>query len=258
MSGDEGTGAEGDPQADEEAADDADVEAAIEQESSVPPEETQQAEEPVDAPEAEEPVDAPESEKPVDAPEAEEPVDMPEVEEPVDAPADEEPVDSPETDQPVDTPETAPEDGGVESDARGGENAERDAEAGESDSGGTGGETIDVEVPANLLRAWEHQADKAKLSVSEYVVRMTEAGRMSVQMQPATGGEAAAMSVEQLTDEVVEQLRHEEAVPWDQLVDAISKNLEEQLEEALARLQEDDVVRYSGLKGGYRLVEEDT
>jgi hypothetical protein len=240
MSGDEGAGAEGDQPADEEAADDADVEAAMEQEPPAPPEEEQQ------------------SEGSVDAADGEQSVDMPEVEEPITAPGSEEPVDAPETDQLDDVSEPRADDESGETDEQGGENAESGGESGSSDRATSGGETIEVEVPANLLRAWEHQASKAKLSVSEYVVRMTEAGRMSVQMQPASGGDAAAMSVEQLTDEVVEQLRHEEAVSWDQLVDAISKNLEEQLEDALERLQADDVVRYSGLKGGYRLVEEDT
>jgi hypothetical protein len=235
MSDDEG--GDGDRPADDEAAADADVEAAVEQEAPTPPEEDQQAE------------------GSVDAPGEEGPVDMPEVEEPITAPDGEEPVDAPDDDPPDDVPEPTVDDETVETDDQDRVTAEHDAEAAEPDSGG---ETIEVEVPANLLRAWEHQASKAKLSVSEYVVRMTEAGRMSVQMQPASGGDAAAMSVEQLTDEVVEQLRHEEAVSWDQLVDAISKNLEEQLEDALDRLQEDDVVRYSGLKGGYRLVEEDT
>jgi hypothetical protein len=139
-------------------------------------------------------------------------------------------------------------------DAEGGEDHPR----GSGRNGGASGEVLELSVPQNLLRAWEHQAEQAKLSVSEYVVRMTEAGRMSVQMQPAGGDESgAAMSVEQLTDEIVDELRHENAVAWEQLVDAISRNLEERMEEALGRLQEDDVVRYSGLEGGYHLVEED-
>lgn len=124
---------------------------------------------------------------------------------------------------------------------------------------GTNEEVLEVAVPPNLRSAWQHQAEQATLSLSEYVVRMTEAGRMSVQMQPALGGgdAGAAMSADQLREEVVEELRHEEAVDWEGLVDAISRNLEERLEEVLEDLQEDDVVRYSGLRGGYHLVEED-
>ena len=121
------------------------------------------------------------------------------------------------------------------------------------------GESVEITVPPNLLAAWEHRARKAKLSVSEYVVRMAEAGRMSVQMEPSGVGDDAGttMSVEQLTDDVVERLRHEDAVSWEQLLETISSNLEGNLEEALERLQEDDVVRYSGLEGGYKLVEDD-
>jgi hypothetical protein len=121
------------------------------------------------------------------------------------------------------------------------------------------GEPVEIRVPPNLLAAWEHRAETAKLSLSEYVVRMAEAGRMSVQMDPsAVGGDAGtAMTVEQLTDDVVERLRHEDAVSWEQLLESISSNLEGNLEEALERLQEDDVVRYSGLEGGYKLVEDD-
>lgn len=124
-------------------------------------------------------------------------------------------------------------------------------------SGGLDGETIEVTVPPDLLRAWNRRADTANLALSEYVVRMTEAGRMSARMQPARAEERAAMSVDQLAEEVVEELRHQEAVSWEQLVDAISRNLERRLEEVLEGLQEDDVVRYSGLKGGYQLVDED-
>jgi hypothetical protein len=216
---------------DAEDADDAEVEAAIEQEPPAPPAED-------GGPEDGEPEES-HADDPVDAPDGD-------------------PVDAPDTSGDGDdgAEAAAGDEGGEEPTGEDETGGAADDDVGDTDDGA--GPTLEIEVPANLQRVWEHQAKQAKLSVSEYVVRMTEAGRMSVQMQPAGGGDAAAMSVEQLTEEVVEQLRHEEAVAWEELLDAISKNLEEQLEEALERLQEDGVVRYSGLQGGYRLVEEDS
>lgn len=140
-----------------------------------------------------------------------------------------------------------------------GDEDDRVEESGADGGEGPGGETIEITVPPNLLGAWEHRAESAKLTLSEYVVRMAEAGRMSVQMQPENVADetGAGLSVDQLADEVVDHLRREDAVSWDDLVGTIARGLEEDVEAALEGLQEDDVVRYSGLDGGYRLVDDE-
>jgi hypothetical protein len=97
----------------------------------------------------------------------------------------------------------------------------------------------------------------AKLELDEFVERMVEAGRMSVNVQPTVDDGSPAMTEEHVADEIRSQLRREEYRSWDDLVEAITGELEHHVEDALAEMQADGEVRYSGLNGGYRLVEED-
>lgn len=118
-------------------------------------------------------------------------------------------------------------------------------------------ETVELNVRPGLLATWRKQARMAKLDLDEFVERMVEAGRMSVNVQPTDVGSSAAMTTDDIAEEVRDQLRTEEYCSWEELLDAVSGKLEENLERALSDLQEEGVVRYSGLHGGYVLVEEE-
>jgi len=133
-----------------------------------------------------------------------------------------------------------------------------------TDRSGPDREQLTLTVRSGLLDTWERQAEMAKLDIDEFVERMVEAGRMSVNVQPtvedgpsAVDDGSPAMTEEHVADEIRSQLRHEEYRSWDDLVEAIAGELERHVEDALAEMQADGEVRYSGLHGGYRLVEED-
>jgi ribosomal protein L17 len=50
-------------------------------------------------------------------------------------------------------------------------------------------------------------------------------------------------------------LDDEEYLSWDELVEALTGDIESRLEDALQDLQSDDDVRYSGRHGGYARVD---
>ncbi|WP_121821172.1 DUF5805 domain-containing protein [Halostella salina] len=131
-----------------------------------------------------------------------------------------------------------------------------DGDGSVTDRSGPDREQVTLTVRSGLLETWERQAEMAKLDLDEFVERMVEAGRMSVNVQPDTDS-SPAMTEEHVTDEIRSQLRREEYRSWDDLVEAITGELERHVEDALAEMQADGEVRYSGLHGGYQLVEED-
>lgn len=55
-------------------------------------------------------------------------------------------------------------------------------------------------------------------------------------------------------DRVVDILESDEFYDWDELVAALTDDVEERLEDALQELQADGEVQYSGRNGGYTLV----
>jgi hypothetical protein len=54
---------------------------------------------------------------------------------------------------------------------------------------------------------------------------------------------------------VIERLSTEGYLSWDELLAAVTTDIEDRLEESLQSLQADDRVRYSGRNGGYTLDE---
>ncbi|WP_256391029.1 DUF5805 domain-containing protein [Natronoarchaeum rubrum] len=54
-----------------------------------------------------------------------------------------------------------------------------------------------------------------------------------------------------LTDRVLEVLDRDGALSWDELVEAVTDDIERQLDEAVQELQDQNAIRYSGREGGY-------
>jgi len=54
-----------------------------------------------------------------------------------------------------------------------------------------------------------------------------------------------------LTDRVLEVLQREGVLSWDELLEAVTDDIEQQLDEAVQELQDDNAIRYSGRDGGY-------
>ncbi|SNZ04586.1 hypothetical protein SAMN06269185_0611 [Natronoarchaeum philippinense] len=58
-----------------------------------------------------------------------------------------------------------------------------------------------------------------------------------------------------LTNRVLEVLDREGVLSWDDLLDAVTDDIEGQLDEAIQELQSENRVRYSGREGGYTLAD---
>ncbi|QSG14922.1 DUF5805 domain-containing protein [Halapricum desulfuricans] len=120
-------------------------------------------------------------------------------------------------------------------------------------------------VPAYQKDEWREHADELDMSQSEFVRTMVQAGRRGFPEQP-TPDESKETSTEETTtsdgtdtsdgleQRVESVLTAGEYYSWDELLAAITDNIEERLDETLADLQEENVVRYSGRNGGYTLV----
>lgn len=126
-------------------------------------------------------------------------------------------------------------------------------------------EHVQTYVPAYQKDEWVEHADRLDMSLSEFVRTMVQAGRSDLSPEPR--GESSAADSEPagdpssdseprgrgLEDRVEAILSDGEFYDWDELVAALTDDVEDRLEEALQELQSQDRVRYSGRNGGYAL-----
>jgi hypothetical protein len=131
-------------------------------------------------------------------------------------------------------------------------------------------------IPVYQREEWERHAEQLGMSRSEFIRTMVQAGRRSfdgqqgssdepVTDEPATDGADAVQASPDhgLTDQheldelIVETLSVGESLSWDELLAALTDDIEDRLEASLQRLQQDNVVQYSGRNGGYTLLEGD-
>lgn len=132
-------------------------------------------------------------------------------------------------------------------------------------------------VPAYQKESWVEHADALDMSQSEFLRTMVQAGRrdFSVDPYPEADRETAGAGIDggsdssddesdasdggsdanAFEDRVYELLR-DETRSWDELLDAITDDVESRLEDALQDLQADNRVVYSGRNGGYEAIEE--
>jgi len=123
-------------------------------------------------------------------------------------------------------------------------------------------------VPAYQKAAWVEHAETLDMSQSEFVRTMVQAGRrdFAVDAFPEADGEAREGGDEttepasgeprsRFEDRVYELLR-DETRSWEELLEAVTDDVEGRLEDALQSLQADNRVVYSGRNGGYEAVEE--
>ncbi|WP_312908938.1 DUF5805 domain-containing protein [Natronosalvus caseinilyticus] len=118
-----------------------------------------------------------------------------------------------------------------------------------------GSETVVVRtyVPSYQKENWAAHADELDMSQSEYVRSMVQAGRKGFESpseQPRSPDATPGGSG--LETQVLELLRSG-TYSWEELLEAVSDDIESQLDETLERLQATNQVRYSGRHGGYTL-----
>jgi hypothetical protein len=119
-------------------------------------------------------------------------------------------------------------------------------------------------VPAYQRDRWDEHAEDLDMSRSEFVRSMVQAGRRGFDPRgstPETGEDGNSEKSDDndgagspLETEILDQLAGE-CLSWDELFEAVTDDIESQLEETLQELQAENRVQYSGPKGGYVLVE---
>ena len=123
-------------------------------------------------------------------------------------------------------------------------------------------------VPRYQKERWQSHAEELDMSQSEFVRTMVQAGRSGFEPPEAesTDGSASAEETEprspdadprgsSLEDRVVETLAGGDHYDWDELLAALTDDIEQRLDEVLQELQSEGRVRYSGRHGGYVLDE---
>jgi hypothetical protein len=122
-------------------------------------------------------------------------------------------------------------------------------------------ETVQVKtrVPAHQRAAWREAADDLGMSQSEFVRTMVQAGRRGFEAAEEPRGssspeEGASPDSDPRGDGLEARVRgtlsDEDALGWDELVDAVLGDFEDRLDRIT---QESDDIRYSGRDGGYVL-----
>ncbi|WP_435318173.1 DUF5805 domain-containing protein [Haloarchaeobius sp. TZWSO28] len=116
-------------------------------------------------------------------------------------------------------------------------------------------------VPSYQKAEWADHADELDMSQSEFVRAMVQAGRRKFDLPDspdsgAEGDQSDTVSGDSdggdLDERVVDILNSAEGpCTWDELLAAVSDDIEDRLDSALQDLQADGRVRYSGRDGGY-------
>lgn len=122
---------------------------------------------------------------------------------------------------------------------------------------------VQVYVPTYQRDEWDEHANRLDMSRSEFVKTMVQAGRRGFGADPeaeqsATRGGDTARSgppedEAQLRNRIVESLENADALSWDELLAAVTDDVESRLERALEELQNEGIVHHSGREGGYVL-----
>lgn len=126
---------------------------------------------------------------------------------------------------------------------------------------------VQTYIPDYQKEVWREHADRLGMSQSEFVRTMVQAGRRKFEV-PALGESAESAETEELDGDsresddntsleshVVEALSTGEFRSWDELVEAVTDDIEGRLDDTLQRLQTQNRVQFSGRHGGYTLVE---
>jgi len=124
---------------------------------------------------------------------------------------------------------------------------------------------VQTYVPAYQEALWADDADRMGVSRSEFVRMMVQAGRSEFELSSSRESNERSADVNRppardgedvFRERVLEILSPETPRDWDELVDALTEELEAELDRTVEELQQDNVLRYSGRHGGY-LIRED-
>lgn len=115
-------------------------------------------------------------------------------------------------------------------------------------------------VPSYQKEEWQRHADELDMSLSEFVRTMAQAGRRgfsggSPSETSPESGTASADSGDDLESRILAVLADSGPLSWDELLTAVTGDIESNLDETLQELQASNRIQYSGREGGYVLGE---
>lgn len=122
--------------------------------------------------------------------------------------------------------------------------------------------TVQTYVPAYQKERWKTHAERLGMSQSEFLRTMVQAGRRDFEVPERAGREDAPDDVNAGSDEsefetrVIEALSAAEHRSWDELLETLTDDIEDRLDETLQDLQAANRVQYSGRHDGYALAPE--
>lgn len=120
--------------------------------------------------------------------------------------------------------------------------------------------SVKTYVPAEQKDRWREHADELDMSQSEFVRTMVQAGRRGFSTidskTAAEPGPSGSNPKGESLETTVEAALADGPLSWDELVERVVGDFEDQLEEALDALQDRNRVKYNGRKGGYTLTDE--
>lgn len=117
-------------------------------------------------------------------------------------------------------------------------------------------------VPRYQKEDWAAEAKQLDMSQAEFVRTMVQAGRRSFNLDSSNEESRGSVSddattgVQRLETRLLEVLDSGSYHGWDELVAALTDDIEDRLEAALSDLQERNRVQYSGRHGGYTLLDD--
>ena len=123
-----------------------------------------------------------------------------------------------------------------------------------SDSTDTSRATVKTYVPAYQKAEWQSHADDLDMSQSEFVRTMVQAGRKGFDSASEEPGSPDSDPGGNALETQVLELLSADTYSWDELLEAVSDDIESRLDETLEELQATNRVRYSGRHGGYTTV----
>lgn len=129
--------------------------------------------------------------------------------------------------------------------------------------------TVRTYVPKYQKERWQAHAKELDMSQSEFVRTMVQAGRSGFEPPDSAGSpqrgsdgnpeEGRSSDTDpggnSLEDRVIEVLETGDHFDWNELLSALTDDIEQRLDDTLQDLQSAGRVRYSGRHGGYVLAE---
>ena len=118
--------------------------------------------------------------------------------------------------------------------------------------------TVMTYVPAQQKDEWKRHAERLGMSQSEFVRTMVQAGRSDFEVperygEPEGEGSSDGEGGSEFEERVLDALSAADHRSWDELLSALTDDIEDRLDETLQDLQAANRVQYSGRHGGYSL-----